>query len=304
MSDDPYKILGIPKDATQDAVKAAYRKLAKDLHPDLNPGDSAAESRFKQVSAAYRLLNDPEMRARYDRGEIDASGAEKPEQRFYREYADQGRAGRYHSSAGYEDFENVSDIFAEMFAGREKHGVRMKGRDAVYHLEIAFMDAANGATRRVTMPDGKSLDVTIPAGTRDGSMLRLEGKGGPGIGGGPPGDALIEVAVTPHALFQREGDDIVVDLPISLDEAVLGGQIEVPTVSGRVKVRVPKGASGGQVLRLKGRGVKSARRKPGDQLVRLRVVMPEQVDPELEEFMRSWRKEHGYDPRAAMERRA
>jgi DnaJ-class molecular chaperone len=172
-----------------------------------------------------------------------------------------------------------------------------------YRMEVDFLEAVNGASRRVTMPDGNQLDLTIPPGVRDGQVLRLKGKGAPGIGGGPPGDALVEIGVRPHPLFERQGDDIVMELPITIDEAVLGAKVEVPTVTGRVALTVPKGASSGQVLRLKGKGVKRAR-GAGDQLVRLKVVMPRTVDPDLEGFMRTWRETHSYDPRADLRRGA
>ena len=299
MADDPYTVLGVAKDASQGDISKAYRKLAKELHPDLNPGDSAAEERFKAVAAAYDLLKDPDKRKRYDAGEIDASGAETPQHTYYRQYADADRPGRYQSSAGFEDFENASDIFADLF-GRARHRGPVRGADVAYHLQIDFLDAVNGAKRRITMPDGKAIDLTIPAGTSDGAVLRLKGKGGPGFQGGPAGDALIDVAVRPHPTFTREGDDIVVELPITIDEAVLGGKVEVPTVSGRVKLTIPPGVSSGRVLRLKGKGAKAKGRAAGDQLVRLTIAMPDEIDPDLEAFMKGWREKNAYDPREAM----
>lgn len=304
MADDPYQVLGVTKDASQDDIRKAYRKLAKELHPDLNPGNRQAEARFKDVSAAYHILSDPEKRARYDRGEIDASGAERPPQGFYREHADAGGRHTYYSTAGFEDFEDVSDVFADLFGrrGAGSRTVRMRGGDVAYRMEVDFLEAVNGAKKRVTMPDGNSLDVTIPPGIADGQVLRLKGKGAPGIGGGPPGDALVEVSVRPHPLFERHGNDILVELPIGIDEAVLGAKVEVPAISGRVRVSVPKGASSGQMLRLKGKGVKAAPGRPaGDQLVRLKIVLPRTIDPELADFMARWRQAHAYDPRAELE---
>lgn len=313
MSKDPYSVLGVAKTASQDDIRKAYRKLAKELHPDLNPGDKKAEERFREVSGAYDILGDKDKRARFDRGEIDASGQERPEQRFYREYADTGGAHHYRSTAGFEDLGDISDLFGDLFrraqaqgggprgAGGGRGGMRMKGQDVSYRLEVGFLDAVKGAKKRITLPDGSALDLTVPEGVADGQTLRLKGKGGPGLGGGPAGDALVEISVKPHPLFERRGDDIHMVLPITVDEAVLGGKVETPTVSGKVALSIPKGASGGQVLRLKGRGVKHAKGGGhGDQLVELRIVMPSEIDAELAEFMQSWRDKHGYDPRSKM----
>ena len=300
MAEDLYSVLGVQKTASADEITKAYRKLAKKLHPDLNPGDTAAEEKFKRVSHAYSILNDPEKRGKYDRGEIDASGQERPEARYYREYAGGTEGARYHSTAGFEDIGAFSDLFGDMFgAGAGMRGGRggarfsMRGQDAQYHLDIPFLDAVNGTKQRITLPDGSTLDVTIPPGVSDGQVLRLKGKGMPGLGEGPPGDALVEIGVRPHPVFKREGNDIVVDLPISFDEAVLGGKVEVPTIGGRVAVTVPAGSNSGQTLRLKGRGVKGK----GDQLVRLSVMMPETVDDDLKRFAEDWKKRHAYDPR-------
>lgn len=298
MTDDPYKILAVARNASQDEIRKAYRKLAKDLHPDLHPGDKAAESRFKAVSAAYHLLSDPERRARYDRGEIDASGAEHPQRSFYRDFADAGQTHRYtsDSGAGFADF---SDLFADFFGDRRdaERMFRVRGEDRRYHLEIEFLEAAKGASRRITLPDGSTVDMKIPPGTRDGSVLRLKGKGAPGIGGGTSGDAFIEVTIRPHPLFRRDGNDIEIDLPITLDEAVLGAKVEVPTISGRVAMTVPKGSNAGDVLRLRGKGIRPAGDRAGDQRVVLKVVLPERIDSDLESFLHRWRETHRYDPR-------
>src|SRR5665648_1078875 len=257
MAEDLYSVLGVAKTASAADITKAYRKLAKKLHPDLNPGDDAAEEKFKQVAQAYSILNDPDKRGQYDRGAIDASGQERPQERYYREYAGGPQGARYHSSAGYEDIGAFSDLFGDVFSG----GAGMRG-------------ARGGG----------------------GRFLRREAKGMRGGGEGPRGDALVEIAVKLHPVFNRDGNDIVVEVPISLDEAVLGGKIEVPTITGRVAVTVPPGSNTGQTLRLKGRGVKS-KTGAGDQLVRLSVMLPETIDDDLKSFAGDWRKTHAYDPR-------
>lgn len=301
MAADPYTVLGVKREASQDEIRTAYRALAKKFHPDLNPGNRNAEEQFKAVSAAYELLGDAAKRARFDRGEIDAAGAERPQQTYYRDYAETGRGGGpYASNAGYADFADTDDLFANLFrggGGRGGAGVKMRGQDLLFRLEVDFLDAINGATKRVTMPDQTTLDVTLPPGIRDGQVLRLRGKGRPGLHGGAPGDALVEITVAPHALFRRDGDDIRLDLPVSLAEAVLGGRIEVPTPSGPVKMSVPKGANSGTTLRLRGKGVRRADGSAGDEYVRLTVVLPEPPDADLEAFVAGWRAGQTQNPR-------
>ena len=209
-----------------------------------------------------------------------------------------------------EDIGAFSDLFGDLFGerggmGRGAGGRRfsMRGQDAQYRLEVDFLDAVNGTKTRITLPDGGTLDVTIPPGVTDGQVLRLRGKGGPGLGEGEPGDALIEIGVKPHPVFKREGDDIVVEVPITFDEAVLGGKVEVPTIGGRVSVTVPPGANTGQTLRLKGRGIKS-KGGAGDQLVKLSVVLPERIDEDLKSFAERWRQSHRYDPRRKLKEQA
>ena len=310
MAEDLYSVLGVAKTAGAADITKAYRKLAKKLHPDLNPGDKAAEEKFKKITAAYDIVGDEEKRGRYDRGEIDASGQETPQQRYYREYASGDEGARYRSTAGFEDIGSFSDLFGDLFG--ERGGTRgaaggrrfsMRGQDAQYRLEVDFLDAVNGTKTRITLPDGGPLDVTIPPGVADGQVLRLKGKGNPGLGVGGPGDALIEISVKPHAVFKREGDDIAVDVPITVDEAVLGGKVEVPTISGRVFVTVPPGSNSGQTLRLKGRGIKRGG-QAGDQLVKLGVVMPERIDDDLKSFVENWREAHRYDPRRKLKEQA
>jgi DnaJ-class molecular chaperone len=292
---DPYNVLGVKKDASQEEIQKAYRRLAKKLHPDLNPGNKQAEEQFKGVSAAYDILGDADKRARYDRGEIDESGAERPERRFYKDFAERG--SQYSSDAGFADFAD-DDILSRIFAREGRTTVRMRGADVIYRLELDFLDAINGGKQHITLPDGSVLDVRIPAGTRDRQVLRLRGKGRPGIGDGPAGDALVEVEVRPHRIFTREGDNIHIDLPISLREAVLGGKVRVPTPTGAVTMTVPKWSNTGTVLRLKGKGVSRTDGSKGDELVTLKIVLPEKSDPQVEKFVTEW---GGYNPREAME---
>lgn len=303
MSEDPYAVLGVKPDATQDDVRKAYRQLAKKLHPDLNPGDKQAEEKFKQVSAAYDLLGDAEKRARYDRGEIDASGAERPRERYYRDFhhAEAGEHA-YRSAGGYADFADNEDILREIFSrGGGEGRFRMRGQDVLYRLPVDFLDAVNGATKRISMPDGGTIDVVIPAGSRDAQILRLRGKGGAGLGGGPPGDALVKLEVAPHRYFTRSEDDIHLELPISLTEAVLGGRLDVPTPTGPVRMTVPKAANTGTVLRLKGKGVKRGDGSYGDEYVTLKIVLPDQPDSEIEEFVKRWQAGQAHNPRRHLE---
>ncbi len=303
MNEDPYAVLGVKREASQDEIRSAYRSLAKKLHPDLNPGDKQAEEKFKEVSVAYDLLGDAEKRARFDRGEIDASGAERQRERYYRDFhgADAGESA-YSTAGGFADFMENEDILADILGrGRGKTGFRIRGRDIAYRLPIEFLEAVNGATKRITMPDGGTLDVVIPAGTRDQQVLRLRGKGGAGIGGAPPGDALVEIEVRPHNLFTRKDDDIHIELPISLSEAVLGGKLDVPTPTGAVRMTVPKGANTGTVLRLKGKGVARKDGTHGDEYVTLKIVLPDKLDPQIEEFARNWQAGRDHDPRRGLE---
>ena len=297
---DPYEVLGVSKTATPEDIRKAYRQLAKKLHPDLNPGDKRAEERFKEVSVANDLLSDPEKRRRYDAGEIDASGAETPPPhgRYYREYAG-GTGHPYESAEGYADFAEGNDLFAELLRRSREQARRAPGADLHYELHVAFLDAVNGAIRTITLPQGGTLDVTIPAAVEDGQVLRLRGKGAPSPGEGPPGDALVQIVVEPHRYFTREGDDVRVELPITLKEAALGGEVRAPTPTGSVILKIPKSSNTGDTLRLKGKGVKT-RRGAGDELVTLKVVMPNEIDAELENFLGGWTPPANYDPRKEM----
>jgi DnaJ-class molecular chaperone len=283
---DPYSTLDVAKNATPDDIQKAYRRLAKKLHPDLNPGNKRAEDKFKEVTAAYDLLSDPDKRARFDRGEIDGSGKERPQRRYYRDFADQDRQSSYTDST-FADFAGDDDILSEIF-GRMGRGGGRRGQDVRYHLDLSFLDAVNGGKQSIVLPDGSTLDVNIPPGTRDGQLLRLKGKGRPGTDNARPGDALIEISVLPHPYFTREGDNIHLELPISLKEAVLGAKVKVPTPSGAVTASVPRWSNSGRVLRLKGRGVARSDGSKGDEYVTLKVVLPPNPDPELERFVSRW----------------
>jgi DnaJ-class molecular chaperone len=299
--DNPYTTLGVKKDASAEEIRSAYRKLAKQHHPDLNPGKSDAEKRFKDVTAAYDLLSDPEKRKRFDRGEIDASGQERPERPFYRAYADSQAGAKYRTSqsSGQED---LGDLFSNIFGeGRRGRSTQPhKGEDRQYTLSVDFLDAVKGASRRLTLPDGKTLDVNIPAGITDGQTLRLRGQGAPGLRGMAPGDALVEIKVEPHPFFRRADSNIEIEVPVTVAEAVLGGNVNVPTVSGPVSMTVPKGSDTGTVLRLRGKGVPAHGKTPaGDQLVTLKVVIGPK-DSELEKFLKDWAAKRPFDPRQGM----
>jgi DnaJ-class molecular chaperone len=302
---DPYSVLGVAKGASESEIKSAYRKLAKKLHPDVNPGNDDVEQKFKEVTAAYDLLSDKEKRGKYDRGEINADGSARYDSAFHRAYSQPGGGGRagYDYGKGGGDFE---DIFSDLFGrtrrggaagGRRPHTAQPKGTDVQYTVQVTFAEAAKGIRRRITLYDGKSLDVTIPPGTEDGQTLRLRGQGMPGLGGGA-GDAYVTVQVQQDPMFEREGSDIHVTVPVTLDEAVLGGKIRVPTVDGPVSVTVPPGSNSGSRLRLKGKGVaRSQGGSRGDQIVHLEVVLPERPDDELRSFLQGWALRHPYDVR-------
>ena len=309
MAEDPYVVLGVPRTASEDDIRRAYRKLAKELHPDLNPDNRAlAEERFKKISAAYEIIGDAEKRKQFDRGEIDATGEQR--RGFQRSYsgagpftgrAGAGAAGGPGTPPSGDDF-SFGDIFSDLFGsmrGRGEPGSPFgaRGRDVRYSLELDFLEAAGGARKRVTMPDGGVLDINVPAGVSDGQVLRLKGKGAPAIRGAEPGDALVEIKIRPHSYFKRVDGDITLEVPITIDEAVLGGKIEVPTITGRVQLTLPKGTSSGRTFRLKGKGVHNTTSGlTGDQLVTVRIVLPENIDDKLAYFMSEWRQTHQYNP--------
>jgi DnaJ-class molecular chaperone len=303
--DDPYKTLGVPRDASADAIRRAYRDLAKQHHPDLNPGNAKAEERFKAVSSANDILSDPVKRSQFDRGEIDAAGREQARHPSYGEYA-QGETGRAYSrsdsQAGGWSENDLNDMFGSIFGQNRGRGGSgpLKGQDERYALTAEFIDAVMGTTRRLTLPDGRTLDVKIPAGVTDGQVLRLRGQGAGGRGGGANGDALIEISVAPHNYFRRDGQDIRLELPVTLTEAVLGGSVEVPTPSGPVRMRIPAGSDSGTEMRLRGKGVpKHGKLAEGNLYATLRVQIGK-PDAALKEFLTAWKPENPVDPRQAM----
>jgi DnaJ-class molecular chaperone len=306
MADDPYAVLGVARDASDKQIRSAYLKLAKTSHPDLNPGDRSAEERFKAINAANDLLSDKDRRARFDRGEIDGAGHERarpgpsPGQRSYRDQAEGAAGARYRAGFGADD--DLGDIFSEMFEARGAAGAgsarRRRGQDRHYTLAVPFLDAIRGTTQRLNLPEGGSLDVTIPPGLESGKILRLRGKGGAGE---PAGDALIEVEVGLHPLFRREGRDIHLDLPITIREAVLGGPVTVPTVSGPVTMTLPPGSDSRTRLRLRGKGVPaSGSQTAGDAFPHLRIAVGP-PDEALATFLRERTDAADWDPRSGLE---
>lgn len=300
MAGDPYQELGVSKGASADEIKKAFRKLAKQLHPDKNPGDKAAEERFKRVTGAFDLLGDAEKRAKYDRGEIDADGREQF--RGFGGARPGGFGGRGEGGPGGRaafddlDLEDIFGAFGGRGAGRGFGGGR--GQDVRATLDISLEDAIAGTTRRIQFSDGRMLDVTIPKGAAEGQVIRLKGQGAPGHGmgrGGQAGDALIELRIQPHPVFQRDGADLTMDLAVSVPDAVLGGKIQVPTPEGAVMMTIPKGSNSGKVLRLKGRGAYANGRR-GDLLARLAVTLPDAPDDDLIRFATEWRERRPYKP--------
>lgn len=301
--------------ASADEIRKAFRKLAKENHPDQNPGDKAAEERFKKVSAAFDIVGDADKRKRFDRGEIDADGRES--------MGGFGGGGPWgpggHPGGGFgggqggrgpfrtETFEgaDLSDILGEMFGGARQGraggmgggfgGFSQRGADTRARLEIDLVDAIRGGKRRIAFSDGRTIDVTIPKGAQDGQTLRLKGQGAPGRSG--PGDAFIEIALAPHPIFRREDDGLVMDLPVTFYDAVLGGKVEAPTPDGPVNISVPKGANTGARLRLKGRGLADSKGHRGDLFARLVVMLPEGADAELEKFAAEQKAKRPYSPK-------
>ncbi len=295
---DPYQVLGVGRTASPEDIKAAYRRLAKQYHPDLNPGRGDIEHKFKEVSAAYTLLSDPAKRRRFDQGEIDANGAERHDFGLNRAHA--GRSA--HGRSGADPFAglNTEDIFAEFFgkgAGGRRE-TKARGSDIEYSVTVSFVEAALGAKRRINLSNGKSIDLTVPPGSESEQKLRLKGQGMAGAGGGPAGDAIVELLVDPHPFFTRKGLDIHIEVPVTLPEALLGATIKVPTLDGTVALKIPKFSNSGATLRLKNKGVPDPKgHTPGNLLVTLKVMLPDPPDPELTQFVEKWAHTRSYDVR-------
>ena len=309
---DPYKVLGVARSASAEEIKAAYRTLAKKVHPDLNPGDTGVEQRFKEVSQAYGVLGDPAKRKRFDAGQIDASGQETAAAgagEFYRRYAGTGRGAKYNPLDFSAEF-GPDDLFSDLFGKRGAcrggsrggsrpgaHGAPARRRGLLHRRGRL---PGGGQGRQAALAPGRRQNPGrhLAGGQRGRSDAAPERPGLAGLGGAPPGDALVQISVKPHAYFSRKDGDVHLELPITLQEAVLGGTIEVPTVHGKVSMKIPAGSNTGQTLRLKAKGVHDPKSgAAGDQYVTLKVVLPETPDRDLEDFVKSWDKARAYDPR-------
>ncbi|HEY5049239.1 MAG TPA: DnaJ C-terminal domain-containing protein [Rhizomicrobium sp.] len=310
---DPYEVLGVSKSASEAEIKKAFRALAKKHHPDTHGGDKAAQKRFQEISAANEIVGDKDKRAKFDRGEIDANGNPRsfdPRAHGF-EGAGTGGPRDFHftwsqdegdTAQGFRPEEILSDLFSGGGGGGRRRGHARKGRDVEYALTVGFEQAAVGATTRLTLPDGRELDVRIPAGLREGQQIRLKGQGAPGRGG-PGGDVLLTVSVAAHPWLVRDGNDLRMDLPVTLKEAVLGGKVAVPTLTGPVTLTVPPNSNTGAVLRLKGKGVPAHGRDPaGNLYVKLIVSLPGKADAALRQFAERW--ETDYDPRIGLRQSA
>lgn len=304
---DPYSTLGVPRNASEADIKKAYRKLAKELHPDRNKDDPKKAERFATVTRAYDLLTDKDKRARFDRGEIDGEG--NPAAPFGFGGGGAGQQQGFRPDFGGETVD-LGDMFEGLFGGGRRGGGSFtggfggfgrrppaKGANIAYKLGVSFTDAAKLAPQRITLRDGKTIDLKLPAGLESGTQMRLAGKGEEGPGGF--GDAIVTIEIQPHRFFVRQGDDIRLDLPVTLSEALLGAQVRVPTPDGAVMLTVPKGSTSGKVLRLKGRGFHRKDKTRGDLLVTLMVDLPVDDDA-LIEFVRGWQDRDKGNPRGRM----
>lgn len=298
---NPYTVLELPRDAAQAEVKKQYRALAKKYHPDRQSGDAISAERFKEISAAYNILGEPKVRERFDRGEIDAEGNERVHAGFHQPGPGTGRGqtGFPGETMGFGvDFEDLlSPLFGNRArAARSRRAPPFTGADKTQQLKVKFLEAALGTKRRITV-DGRRIEVAVPAGIDTGQTIRLKGQGSQGSNGGPPGNLLVTVSVSKHPQFTRSGDDISIDLPVTVGEAVLGAKIDVPTIHGPVSLTIPKGSNSGSRLRLKGQGIRRKDGNAGDQYVRLQVALPDTKDSDFSDFVRTWSQDHAYDPR-------
>jgi len=306
---DPYEILGVSKAASESEIKKAFRNLAKKHHPDTHAGDKNAQKKFQEISGAYEIVGDKDKRAKFDSGEIDASGNPRgfdPRQGGggFHPGGPGGGPRDFHftwdnQNGGQEGF-SADDIFADLLGGRARRGRAQpaRGEDFTVATTISFDEAARGGTRRVVVPNGEQIDVKIPVGVKDGQQVRVKGRGGAGRSGGPPGDILIQIAIAPHPTMSREGNDIRMELPISLKEAVIGGKVPVPTLTGTVALSVPPNSNSGTTLRLKSKGIAPPNVAAGDLYVKLVVTLPDKLDADLATFAEGWKTD--YDPREKM----
>jgi DnaJ-class molecular chaperone len=305
---DPYMELGVARGAGHEDIRKAFRKLAKQYHPDANPGDKSAEERFKRVTAAFDILGDEAKRKKFDGGQIDADGNDAP--RYSGNPFGAGAGGGFRGGATNEaEGVDLSDLFGDVFGrgqrpggggggfgfGAGGFGGSGRGQDLRARLDIDLEEAINGAKKRIAFSDGRTLDITVQPGTVDGRVLRLKGQGAQGRLGA--GDALIDIQIRPHPIYRREGETLVMDLAISVPDAVLGGKVQSPTPDGPVTITIPKGANTGRVLRMKGRGLPDAKGGRGDLLARLVIMLPDEIDADLEAFAETWRKERPYMPK-------
>lgn len=314
---DPYTVLGLQKNATTAEIKKAYRRLAKQYHPDQS-SDPKAKDRFAEVGAAYEILGDEKKRGQFDRGEIDAEG--KPRFAGFEGFAGAGAGARPGGRPGFEHFEfnfgggrpggggfDAGDIFSDLFGG-QRGGARAggfgqnaaRGEDVQATVGVTLAESVHGATKRVSLPTGRALDVSVPAGIEDGKQIRLKGQGQPGARGGTPGDAIVTVHIARHPTFRPDGKDLRLDLPITLYEAVLGGKANAPTLEGQVELSIPAGSNGGRTLRLRGKGLGAAGGTRGDLLVTLRIVLPDDAATSLADTARKMAETQPYDPRKSL----